>query len=619
MTAGRGTWTGPDNFYAFQWQRDFGEGWVAIDGATGGSYTLTTQDVDALVRVLVTASNPDATIVEASDPTPAIMPAGPLNQGVPVVSGTAQRGMTLTGTPGSWSGTGNSYSYQWQASADGTTWTDLAGANTTAYPLGVSVVGHSLRLRVTASNADGTATTTSAVTARVVAAPPVNSVAPSITGTVQRAAVLAAVRGTWTGNNNVYSYQWQRDGVDIADATGASYTLTVDDVGKRVRVVVTATNPDATVTAASAPTVVVPSSPPVNTAPPTVSGTAQRGLTLTGTAGVWDGIGNSAKYQWQSSVDGTNWAAITGATSSTRVISTSEIGRFMRLLVTVTNAEGVVSLASAPTAKVVSAPPVNTVRPVISGTAQRGQTLVGTLGTWTGVENVYDHQWQRSVNGTTWTNIAGATRPSYELTVADVGSIVRLLVTATNPDGSIAASSTRVRDRADRAAGEHRPPDDHRHRPPGRRAERRVRHLERDRQRLGLPVAALDRQRHDVAEHRRRGPDHVRAGQRRRRCDRAPARDRLQPRGQRDRDEPPDRRRGRRRPGQHDRARDQRRRAPRVDPDGGGRHLERRRQRLRVPVAALHRRHHLVEHRRRDQRLVRARRRPTSARRCACS
>ena len=259
---------------------------------------------------------------------------------------------------------------------------------------------------------------------------------------MQRAAVLTAARGTWTGNNTVYSYQWQRDGVDIADATGAGYTLTVDDVGKRVRVVVTATNPDATVTAASAPTVVVPSAPPVNTAPPTVSGTAQRGFTLTGTGGVWDGIGNSVKYQWQSSVDGTNWTAITSATSSTRVISTSEIGRFMRLLVTVTNAEGVVSEASAATAKVVSSPPVNSVRPVISGTAQRGQTLVGTLGTWTGVDNVYDHQWQRSVNGTTWTNIAGATRPSYDLTVADVGSIVRLLVTATNPDGTLAASST---------------------------------------------------------------------------------------------------------------------------------------------------------------------------------
>ena len=114
-----------------------------------------------------------------------------------------------------------------------------------------------------------------------------NTVAPSITGTVQRAAVLTAARGTWTGNNNLYSYQWQRDGVDIADATGAGYTLTVDDVGKRVRVVVTATNPDATVTAASAPTV-SSRAPAGQHRPADRAGTAQRGLTLTGTAGVWD-------------------------------------------------------------------------------------------------------------------------------------------------------------------------------------------------------------------------------------------------------------------------------------------------------------------------------------------
>ena len=57
--------------YAYQWQRDFGEGYVDIAGATGATYTLTVADVDATVRVLVTASNPDATIVEASEPTDA--------------------------------------------------------------------------------------------------------------------------------------------------------------------------------------------------------------------------------------------------------------------------------------------------------------------------------------------------------------------------------------------------------------------------------------------------------------------------------------------------------------------------------------------------------------------
>ncbi len=241
----------------------------------------------------------------------------------------------------------------------------------------------------------------------------------------------------------------------------------------------------------------------------------------------------------------------------------------MRLLVTVTNADGVASRRARATAKVVSAPPVNTVRPTITGTAQRGQTLIGTLGTWTGIDNVYDHQWQRSVNGTTWTNIAGATRPSYDLTVADVGSIVRLLVTATNPDGDRSPPPAPRPRRPERAAGQHRPPDGHRHRPPRRRAHRHRRHLERDRQRLGLPVAALERQRHDVAEHRRRDQTDVRA-----RPTPTSARScaccvtATNPEGSATETSLPTAVGGRRRPGQHDRARDHRHRAPRVDLDG---------------------------------------------------
>mgnify|MGYP001176819520 CR=1 FL=1 len=443
LTATRGTWTGPDNFYTFQWQREFGEGWVAIEGAIGASYTLTAQDVDATVRVLVTAANPDGTIVEASEPTAPVMPAGPLNQTPPVVSGSAQRGGSLNGVNGTWSGSGNLYAYQWQSSLDGMTWDDIAGATTTAYAPRVADVGRFLRLLVIASNADGTLSTPSAPTARVSAAPPVNSVAPSIVGTVQRGQSLSAQRGTWSGNGNVYGYQWQRDGVDIPEATGAAYTLTVADVGTRVRVVVTATNADATVSVASAATVPVPSSPPVNTAPPTVNGLAERGRTLTGTAGSWGGIANSVKYQWQSSQDGTTWTAIAGATSANRLLGASEVGRFVRLLVTVSNAEAIETMASAPTARVAASPPLNSVRPVISGTAQRGQTLIGTLGTWSGQDNVYDYRWQRSADdGATWTDIAGATRPTYDLAVGDVGKRVRLLVTATNPDGTLAASST---------------------------------------------------------------------------------------------------------------------------------------------------------------------------------
>ena len=104
------------------------------------------------MRVLVTATNPDATIVETSAPTAPVLAAGPLNQTPPTVSGTAQRGLTLTGTSGTWSGIGNTISYQWQSSADGTTWTNLTGATGTTYVLAGADVGRYLRLLVTVTN-----------------------------------------------------------------------------------------------------------------------------------------------------------------------------------------------------------------------------------------------------------------------------------------------------------------------------------------------------------------------------------------------------------------------------------------------------------------------------------
>jgi hypothetical protein len=392
LYATRGTWTGPDNVYAYQWQRDFGEGYVDIAGATSSAYTLTVADVDTAVRVLVTATNPDATIVEASEPTTPVLPAGPLNQSPPTVSGTVQRGLALTGNAGSWAGSGNSTSYQWQSSADGGTWTSIAGATGSTYALGVGDVGTHLRLLVTVTNPDGSASAVSAATAKVVSAPPVNTVRPAVSGTAQRASTLTATAGSWSGNGNVYTFRWQRDGIDIPGAGDSTYTLTADDVNSTVRVLVVATNPDGTATAASTPTATIASAAPVNTIRPALSGTAQRGLTLTGTSGTWSGIGNSTSYQWQSSADGTTWTAIADATGLTYALGVGDVGSFLRLLVTVTNPDGIAVAASTASARVVSAPPVNTVRPALSGTAQRGSTLTATSGIWSGNGNDYTYQ-----------------------------------------------------------------------------------------------------------------------------------------------------------------------------------------------------------------------------------
>lgn len=81
--------------------------------------------------------------------------------------------------------------------------------------------------------------------------------------------------------------------------------------------------------------------------------------------------------------------------------------------------------------------PVNVVSPGITGTAQVGQTLSVSNGTWTGTTPItFTYQWQRVT-----TNISGATSSSYTLVAADVGNKIRCVVTATNAAASVNATT----------------------------------------------------------------------------------------------------------------------------------------------------------------------------------
>lgn len=70
---------------------------------------------------------------------------------------------------------------------------------------------------------------------------PVNLVAPTISGTPAVGKTLTATPGEWDTEGLAFAYQWQADGVDVAGATSASYTVARADQGKTLTVVVTAT------------------------------------------------------------------------------------------------------------------------------------------------------------------------------------------------------------------------------------------------------------------------------------------------------------------------------------------------------------------------------------------
>jgi hypothetical protein len=195
-------------------------------------------------------------------------PSPPVNMAPPAASGVPQDGQTLTASTGSWTGTQPiRYSYQWmRCDATGANCGPITGAISASYAVTSADVGSTLRVVVTATNSVGAATSTSAATTVVQApsSPPVNTGAPTISGTPQDGQMLNADPGSWSGTQPIsYSYQWMRcdpSGANcgpIAGATGASYVVTGADVGDTLQVVVTAGNTVASSTATSNVTAIV--------------------------------------------------------------------------------------------------------------------------------------------------------------------------------------------------------------------------------------------------------------------------------------------------------------------------------------------------------------------------
>jgi hypothetical protein len=289
-------------------------------------------------------------------------------------------------------------------------------------------------------------------------------VSPGIVGNSTVGTSLTVRPGVWKGSPS-FGYAWVRcsnlpdvfvDGVpdgcvSIPGATTDTYISTADDVGKYVAAAVTGSTSSGSMTAGA----LLPArvGTPVNTVPPTLSGSAILGSTWSVDIGTWTGTPSPtmAIFWLRCNKPVTSpftfvpsaCVVITGANSTTYVSTAQDVGQYLTAQVAGNSPLGF-TLAGPPTTLPVGFP-VNTTPPAVSGAPNVGATWTVEIGAWTGTPSptmaIY---WLRCEQPMTSAYtvipagcavIPGARGTTYVSTMADVGKYLTAQVAGNSPLG----------------------------------------------------------------------------------------------------------------------------------------------------------------------------------------
>lgn len=294
------------NSLSYQWIKDgvklVGANYTMLNiahltAADTGSYTVVVSNSYG------TVSSIPATLVVDIIPRITQQPqAASVNQG-----GSASFNIGITGTA--------PLQYQWRK--DGV---NISGATNSFYNLSDVQVGQAGNYSVIVRNIAGSVTSADAVLS--VAPAPVSTVAPSISRQPQPQTLNAGTNASFnviaTGTNPL-QYQWQKNGLDIVGATGATYSIANVQASDAAIYSVRIQNVAGSVVSNGASLAITTA--PVITQQPLnqsalVGGSASLSVIATGT--------NPIQYQWMK--NGTNISGATSATYSIATVQASDAG-----------------------------------------------------------------------------------------------------------------------------------------------------------------------------------------------------------------------------------------------------------------------------------------------------
>lgn len=416
--------------FSYQWLRDGAD----IAGATASTYTTGDADVDALLSVRIRYTDAFGTLeTVTSAQTAAVQNLNDVPTGQPLITGTATEDQTLTADLSALAdmdGLG-SISYQWLRNGS-----LISGATGSTYIASDADVGSQISLQITYTDGQGTVETlTSASTVTITGLNDTPVGIPVIQGTIRENQTLTANTAGISDDDGIgtFSYQWMRNGSNIAGATAATYTTDDADVGSTLTVRVRYTDDQGTAESlTSAATAAVQNVNDVPSGLPVINGVLRESETLTANVtGITDNDGlGTFNYQWLR-----NGATIAGATSSTYVTGNADVGSNLAVRITYTDGQGTAErVTSASTATIQNINDTPNGLPLISGAAVEDQSLTADVSGIADGDGLgtFSYQWLR--NGV---SISGATSSSYALTDADVGATVSVRVRYTDGHGSL--------------------------------------------------------------------------------------------------------------------------------------------------------------------------------------
>ena len=299
------------------------------------------------------------------------------------------------------------------------------------------------RARRPTTNPERSASAASNATATVAGDGPVNTVAPTISGTAQRTAALTSTPGTWSGNGNALRLPVAalRRRHELGRHRGRDRRRLRARRRRRRRARCACSSPPPTRMApssrASAPTATVKAAPPVNTALPIVTGATLRGTTLSASQGTWSGpaiglrLPVAARLRLRVHGHRRRDRHDVHARRRRRGLDAADPRhRHQRRRERQRHAASARAWCS-------GGPPVNTVRAGdLRHRAAHRHADVDAAATGAGSRTTTPTSGSAARPGDPFTDIAGATGTTYTLDSADVGDRIRLRVTASNLDGT---------------------------------------------------------------------------------------------------------------------------------------------------------------------------------------